>query len=100
MKRFTLLLLPLLAACSSVEVIKVPFPEPPPKLMVSPEPLKTIKDMQRRFAQADFTNTNTSEIKLNDVVKSVVTNYGICHEYKEQILSLQEWINMQKKANP
>ena len=45
-------------------------------------------------------NGGASDITLTQVTETVVGNYGICHQYKEQIKGLQAWIRAQQKLNP
>jgi predicted polyphosphate/ATP-dependent NAD kinase len=38
-----------------------------------------------------------SEVRASDILENVVENYARCNEYREKIISWQEWYRQQKK---
>lgn len=41
----------------------------------------------------------TSDIKLSGATETIVENYGTCHQIREQLKSLQDWIRKQEKVS-
>jgi len=88
----------LLTACGS-NPIKYSFPDTPDKLMAAPKEMTTIlKDEDLK--KIDPKDESASEVPLSVVIKSVITNYGVCYENKEQLIDLQDWVRKQKALNP
>jgi hypothetical protein len=45
------------------------------------------------------TDADPSGIKISEVATTVVGNYTTCHEVREQLSSLQEWVRNQKRIH-
>ena len=88
-----------LAGCSTAPSVKYSFPDAPAELMVAPAPLKTLRPAES-LTGVTVTDSSASDVKLSEVLKTITENYKISNQYKEQILSLQSWINAQKANNP
>lgn len=39
-------------------------------------------------------------VDAQTVARTIVENYGTCHEVREQLISLQEWVREQKDVSP
>ena len=49
---------------------------------------------------ARVANESPSGVALSTTTKTVVENYNLFHELRQQLISLQEWIREQQKINP
>lgn len=82
MKKFIAIALCLsLVACATP---KPPFPEAPKELMTAPEELKKIE--------------LGHDVKLSDVMSTVVENYGASHKNSTRLKAWQVWYEQEKKA--
>lgn len=46
---------------------------------------------------ARASDARTSNVKISGVATTVAENYGTCHEVREQLKSLQEWVREQER---
>jgi hypothetical protein len=46
---------------------------------------------------ARASDARTSSVKISGIATTVAENYGTCHEVREQLKSLQEWIREQER---
>jgi hypothetical protein len=47
-----------------------------------------------------LTDERASNVTLSTTTKTVVENYNLFHELRQQLISLQDWIREQQKINP
>jgi hypothetical protein len=45
-------------------------------------------------------NESPSGVALSTTTKTIVENYNLFHELRQQLISLQDWIRQQQKINP
>ena len=77
-----LLLILLLAGCSTVVPVKQKFPNATPELMKKCESLKKIEG---------------DKVAITDMLKVIVQNYSLYYECSTKVDGWQDWYNEQKK---
>ena len=77
-----LLLVLLLAGCSTVVPVKQKFPNATPELMKKCESLKKIEG---------------NKVAITDMLKVIVQNYSLYYECSTKVDGWQDWYNEQKK---
>jgi hypothetical protein len=77
-----LLILLLLAGCSTVVPVKQKFPNATPELMKKCESLKKIEG---------------DKVAITDMLKVIVQNYSLYYECSTKVDGWQDWYNEQKK---
>ena len=77
-----LLIVLLLAGCSTVVPVKQKFPNATPELMKKCESLKKIEG---------------DKVAINDMLKVIVQNYSLYYECSTKVDGWQDWYNEQKK---
>jgi hypothetical protein len=77
-----LLIVLLLAGCSTVVPVKQKFPNATPELMKKCESLKKIEG---------------DKVAITDMLKVIVQNYSLYYECSTKVDGWQDWYNEQKK---
>ena len=77
-----LLLILLLAGCSTTVPVKQKFPKATPELMKKCESLKKIEG---------------DKVAITDMLKVIVQNYSLYYECSTKVDGWQDWYNEQKK---
>ena len=77
-----LLIILLLAGCSTVVPVKQKFPNATPELMKKCESLKKIEG---------------DKVAITDMLKVIVQNYSLYYECSTKVDGWQDWYNEQKK---
>jgi hypothetical protein len=77
-----LLIILLLAGCSTVVPVKQKFPNATPELMKKCESLKKVEG---------------DKVAITDMLKVIVQNYSLYHECSTKVDGWQDWYNEQKK---
>jgi len=77
-----LLILLLLAGCSTTVPVKQKFPNATPELMKKCESLKKIEG---------------DKVAITEMLKVIIHNYSLYHECSTKVDGWQEWYNEQKK---
>ena len=77
-----LLVLLLLAGCSTTVPVKHKFPNPTPELMKKCESLKKVEG---------------DKVAITEMLKVIVQNYSLYYECSTKVDGWQDWYNEQKK---
>lgn len=77
-----LLVLLLLAGCSTTVPVKQKFPNPTPELMKKCENLKKVEG---------------DKVAITEMLKVIVQNYSLYYECSTKVDGWQDWYNEQKK---
>jgi len=77
-----LLVVLLLAGCTTTVPVKQKFPNATPELMKKCESLKKIEG---------------DKVAITDMLKVIVHNYSLYHEWSTKVDGWQDWYNEQKK---
>jgi hypothetical protein len=82
MKLALVVLVLLLAGCTTAVPIKPKFPQAPQELLTSCEPLQALQ----------------GNPKLSEVAKTVVDNYALYHQCANKVEAWHDWYQLQKST--